>query len=176
MAINLVQQTLINFELYLNGEHEGFAASSIDLPEVAFLTNEVKGAGILGTVEVPVLGHTENLQSTIHSHVLPTAAVKIFNQKQTVRIAAYGAAQVYDSATGEVSAEPIRVEMRCWPQSLNLGKFEPGEQMETEVVVTLDTLKITCRDETLLELDKFNYSYGISGANVIDDLQAALGR
>ena len=174
--VNLVPQTLINFEIYLNGEREPSGVSSIDLPELAFMTTEISGAGLLGKYEVPLLGSTENLQSTLHCRTLRGDAVRLLRQKNAVRLAAYGAAQVYDAATGEVQVEPVRVDMRCLPQALNMGKFEPGEQTETEVVVTLDYLKITCRDEVAVEIDKFNYVYSVGGVDMLDDLRAALGR
>ena len=173
--INVVPQHLINCELYIDGEREPSGVASIDLPEINFLSTEVKGAGILGTYDSSVLGHVEALESTIHCRTLRKDSAALMQQKKAFMLSAYGATQVYDSATGELGVEPVRCDMRCLPKSFKPGKFEPGEQTETEVVVTVDYIKITVDGSVALELVVFNYIYNVNGVDMLSDVRAALG-
>ena len=173
---NVVPEHLVNFEIYIDGDAEPSGVASIDLPEINFLATEVKGAGILGAYDSPVLGHVEALESTLHCRTLRKDAATLMQQKKSFMLSAYGASQIYDSATGELGVEPVRCDMRCLPKSFKPGKFEPGEQTETEVVVAVDYIKITVDGKVALELDVFNYIYNVDGADMLADLRAALGR
>ena len=175
MSVNEVSLHHINFEVYINGSRSIGAYASVDLPEIEYVTTEVSGAGIMGKYESPVFGQTENLQATLHCRVLTKEAAALMQQKRSVMLSCYGVNQGYDAATGELKLIPVRVVMRGLPQALHVGKFEPAEQMETEVIMTLDYIKLDIDGSTQYEVDKFNYIYNVDGVDLLGDFKVELG-
>ena len=173
--INAVDLTNINFEIYTDGSHEPGGVATIDLPEINFMSSEVTGAGILGQYDASVMGHTENMETTLHFRTIRQDLSLLLSQGQAVMLSAYGASQMYDAGTGGVGVNPVRVVMRGIPKSLKAGKFEPGESSETEVTLTLDYVKITANSKDVLEIDKFNYIFNVNGIDIISDVRSALG-
>ena len=171
--INAAMSQTINYEVYVEGDRL-LGTASVDLPEINFLTNEIKGAGIGGSLDMPTLGHTENLEVTLHWRSIFESPTRLLRQGSTM-LSLRGAMQKYDAATGELKVLPVRIDVRALPTGLTLGKLEPAEQTDTESKFACDYLKITIDGAKYLELDKFNYIFEVSGDDYLSAVRGALG-
>lgn len=169
-----VQLALIQYEVYDSGERMAGTAS-IDLPEIEFAQTDVKGAGIAGEVSWSVRGNFSNFTSTIHWRTLTESGAKFLNQKRGWMMSFRGAQEAYDAGTGERKVVPVRIDLRCHTNKLTLGKFEPGETVDTELEVMLDYIKISIGGTVVTEIDKFNSRFVVNGEDVLSDVNAALG-
>lgn len=166
---------LIQFEAYDEGDRM-IGLTTIDLPEIELEQTDVKAAGVAGTVSWPVKGNFSNFASTFHWLTLTEAGAKFLNQKQGWMMSLRGAQEGYDAGTGERKVIPVRLDIRCHTTKLSLGKFEVGEQTETELEVMLDFVKLTIGGNEAFAVDKFNYQFSVNGEDIFNDVRAALGR
>lgn len=173
MAINDVMAQTINYEVYVDGDRY-LGTASVDNPELNYLTTEISGAGIGGKIEIPTLGHTENMEITLHWRSIFENPLKL--QKQAAfMMSCRGAMQKYDAATGELKVLPVRIDARCLPTSLNLGKLEPAETTDTESKFVIDYISIKLDGSKIYEHDKFNYVHEVDGQDYMAAVRAALG-
>lgn len=171
MQLNLA---LIQFEAFDSGERM-LGLTTIDLPEIELEQTDVKGAGILGTVSFPVKGNFSNFATTFHWLTLTEVGAKFLNQNKGYVLSLRGAQEAYDTATGERKVIPVRVDVRAHTTKLSLGKFEVGEQTETELELMLDFIKVSIDGKEVILADKFNYQAAVNGEDVLEDVRAALG-
>lgn len=173
MAVNDVIQQTINYEVYTDGDRY-LGTASVDLPEVTYMTNEIKGAGIAGQIDMPTLSHIENLEMTLHWRNIFEFPAHLMNQNSFM-LSLRGAVQNYDAATGVQNVLPVRIDVRCLSLTTTFGKFEPGEQSDTETKFNIDYIKITIDDVKRFEHDKFNFVHEVEGTDYLRDVRYALG-
>ena len=167
---------LVQFEAYDAEANRFLGLTTITLPEIEFETTDIKGSGILGTVSWPVRGNLNNLTMTYQWLTITAEGAKILNQSRGYNMSLRGLQDGYDAGTGERKNIPVRIDVRSHATKLSLGKFEVGEQTETELEVMLDYIKVTIGGAEVLLIDKFNYVYSINGEDISEDIKAALGR
>ncbi len=177
MNVNLVRGSLINYEVYdeTEGSERLLGTASIDLPELEPLSTDLKGAGILGEVSQSIIGHYSAMTVTIHWRTIHTDLTEFaapFGHKLTFR----GAIQNYDSGQNIVKVAPVKITVTGMPNKTSLGKFEPGEQTDSETELGITYLKIEVDGSELVELDQFNYICRINGTDYLADTRDAVGR
>lgn len=165
-----VRAGTINFEVYEDGVRY-LGESSVDLPEIALKTIEVSGAGVLGTIEMPILGQAENMEVTIHWRTVTKRVTGLFGTAAhdlTFR----SAQNLYNAANGNIRAEPVKHLMRVVPVKLALGKLEQATETETESTFNLVYLKTWIDGELLCEIDRFNSVWRMrnAGGKMVDYL------
>ena len=177
MNYNVVRESLINYEVYDNtdGTADLMGTSSIDLPDVEYMTQDIKGAGILGELSVPILGHTSDLTCTLHWRTIHNDLTKLSAPRAHI-LDLRGAIQNYDAGTGLLAVSPVVIVFRGLPHKRTLGKFEPGELTDSENEFGIDYLKITVDDEEVIEFDKLNYIFRVNGTDYMSDVKTAVGR
>lgn len=173
MAINNVIEQTINYEVYAEGNRY-LGTASVDLPEFNYLSNEIKGAGVAGQIDVPTLGHIENLEITLHWRSIFERPLYLLDQ-DAVMLSLRGAMQQYDAATGTHKVVPLRIDVRALSSGATLGKLEPSEQTDTESKFNLDYIKISVNGSAIVEHDKFNYVHVVNGRDIMKDVRSALG-
>lgn len=169
---NVIQQTT-NYEVYVEGNRH-LGSASVDLPEFNYMTNEQKGSGIAGTIEVPTRGHVEDLEVTIHWRNIFERPVDLTAQ-DAVLISFRSAVQVYDAAKGITKISAVRVDVRALSAGITLGKLEPSEQSDTESKFKIDYISVMVDGVEILEHDKFNFVHKVNGVDMLADVRAALG-
>lgn len=64
MSNNVVPEKLINFRAYNDG-NDLLGVTDVQLPSLDAMTETVKGAGIAGEVDSPVLGHFGSMETVL---------------------------------------------------------------------------------------------------------------
>lgn len=116
---NAVPERLINYRVY-NDASDLLGIASVDLPEIAAMTDTVSGAGIAGEVDSPVLGHFQSMSVTLNWRTIEPAAVALAEQR-THALELRGSQQQYDSANGILGTVPVKVTLRVMPKTMALG-------------------------------------------------------
>lgn len=172
--INGINLATIQFECFNDGNRL-LGLTSIDLPEISFRTVDVSGAGIGGTISWPIKGNFENVELTLHFSNLTVEGVKFLNQNNGFNLTLRQATDAYDAANGERGVTAIKMAIRGHTSKLAPGKVEPASQMETELTLVLDYLKIEINGKEVTEIDLFNYKFSTDGQDILSDVTAALG-
>ncbi len=175
--VNVVPSVLQNYEIYdeTDGSERLLGTSDVELPELEFLSADLKGAGIAGEVSVPVVGHTNNLTVTFNWRTIQKNFTKLSAPGSHI-VTCRGALQNYDAATGLMQVSAVKVTMRSLPSKASIGKLEPGEVTESGNELSINYLKMTVDGEELLEIDKLNYVYRVNGVDYLADTRDALGQ
>ena len=176
-SYNVIRANLINYEVYdeTEGSERLLGTASVDLPELEFLSADLKGAGIAGEVGFPIIGHTNNLTCTLHWMSMHNDFTKLSAPGSHI-VTLRGALQQYDAGTGKIEVSAVKITFRSLPSKATLGKFEPGEQTESENEFSINYLKITVDGEELIEIDKLNYVYRVNGEDYLADTREAVGQ
>lgn len=170
---NAIPEKLINYRVYLEGA-DLLGTADVTLPNLEAMTETVKGAGVAGEVESPVLGHFKSMTLGIKWRTVHKEAVKLAVQKPH-QLDVRGAIQVMDHGAGQYTTVPVKLVVKGVPKKLGLGKMDPGKMMDTETELELSYLKLTVDGEEQVELDKYNFIYKVQGEDQLSKVRAALG-
>lgn len=171
--MNPIPEKLINYRVYLEGR-DLLGVADAQLPDLEPLTETVKGAGIAGEVESPVIGHFGSMTLTLNWRTIEKN-VMVLSQPKSHALDLRGSQQVYDAGAGEYKTVPVRVVVRAMPKKTGMGKFEPGATTDTSNEFEVTYIKIFVSGRRELEIDKYNYICYISGKDFLAAVRSDLG-
>ncbi len=171
--MNPVPEKLISFRVYLDGT-DLLGVADVQLPDLEMLTDTIKGAGIAGEVESPVLGHFGSMGLTLNWRTIEKN-VAVLAQPKAHSLDLRGSQQVYDAAAGQYKSVPIRVVVRAMPKKAGLGKFDVGTSTDTNNEFEVTYIKVYVNGKREIEIDKFNYICYISGTDFLATVRSDLG-
>lgn len=168
-----VPEKMINFRVYHDGK-DFIGTSDVTLPKLEPLTQTVKGAGVAGELETPVLGHYKSMEVELDWRTLSKNQISLIKQKG-ITLDLRGAVQTYDRGTGEYVPSAVKIVVRGVPKGFDIGKMAMGETMDTKTTLECDYIKMTIDGEEQIELDKYNYICKIGGVDYLEGVREALG-
>lgn len=139
-------------------------AASVTFPELALLTETIKGIGINGEVDLPTYGQLGALEVEVAFSNLTRNSVRTFRQ-QTQHLEHRWAAQTLDPASGENKVIGKKAIMKLIPKSINLGAIEANKAEETPAKFECIYLKYVEGNNVLLEIDKLNDRFIVDGTD-----------
>lgn len=168
-----VAETLVAYRGYdENGELAGIA--DVELPELEYLTRELKGAGIAGELDLPIFGHFTSMTVTINWRTMIKDSIKLM-KPGIRRLEFRSASQNQDVRTGTYEVGAEKVVLGVLVKKGNLGKREVGEGTESSNEFEVTYIKVVQDGETILEVDKLNYICLIDGEDYMQKVRIALG-
>ncbi len=170
---NVIPEKLVGFKVYLDSE-DLLGVANITLPSIEAVTSTVKGAGIAGEYESPTIGHYKSMKLSIKWLTMTTGANVLAKQK-VHELELHGAVQVHDATTGMITTSAVKIRVNGSPVKFELGKFEMGSTMDTQVELELTYLKVTLDNRELCEIDKLNFISKVMGEDMLAPIRLALG-
>ncbi|WP_422447802.1 phage major tail tube protein [Thermoanaerobacterium sp. DL9XJH110] len=147
---------------------------SCQLPSIEIQTGEIKGAGIMGSIDMPVPGQIGSMTFTINMRSINKNAsnlAKPGTQNLELRF-------VRDTLTanGQIVPEGAKIFITGINKKYDPGKVEsPATTMDGSIdFEVLRYRQVINGVETLL-IDKRNYIYKINGVDYMKNIRAALG-
>lgn len=171
--MNQVPEKLINFRVYEDGV-DLLGTADVELPALEAMTETVKGAGIAGEVESPVLGHFGSMTCTINWRTVTKPTLRLAQQR-VHNLDFRGATQVLDAGSGQYRVQPLRVSVRCLPKTTELGKLDVGTTADASNELEVIYLSVSLDGKKILEIDKYNYICMIDGVDYLKKVREALG-
>lgn len=168
-----VPEKLINFRAYEDGD-DLLGVADITLPNLQAMTETIKGAGLAGEIDSPVLGHYSSQEVQLTWRNLYKPNLKLAAPKG-ITLDLRGANQVKDSESGNFVVQPVKVVVRGVPKSTDFGKFDVGTTSGTTTTLEVDYIKVTVDNNDILELDKYNYICKVDGTDYLSEVREALG-
>lgn len=174
MATNSIPIGSIGFEVY-SADERLLGVASVTLPELSLQTIEVAGSGLSGTIDWPAYSQFENLELTLQFRTVFDKLTELLSPNAHM-LTLRTALEKYDAASGERNVHGLKIVCRGLTKNLNLGNLETGESADAELVMHLDYIKLEDSvDGVLLEIDKFNHKFEISGYDWFEVINDALG-
>ncbi|MEC1744119.1 phage major tail tube protein [Schinkia azotoformans] len=171
--MNQVPEKLIAFRVYQDG-NDLLGVADVEMPSIEAMTETVKGAGIAGEFESPVIGHYGSMTTKLNWRTLSKPVIHL-TQPKAHNLEFRGASQVFDAGSGEYKFPPLKVTMRCTPKKTELGKLDVGAKSDSSNEFEVSYIKVFIDGKAVLEIDKFNYICVIDGVDYLKGVREALG-
>lgn len=170
---NVIPDKLINYNVYQDEVRLIGIAAEVTLPNFEAMTETLSGAGILGEVETPTLGHFGSQTMEIPFRTVLDHTFRFMeNQEQTITLRA--AQQSYNTAAGKIDHNGLKVVIKGMSKGSNLGTAAPNAQTQTTATLEVAYIKVELDGNVLLEFDKFNFIYTVNGVDVIGGIRNLL--
>lgn len=163
----------LQFNVYKDG-YRMLGLASVDLPSLSAMTAELKGAGIAGTVDLPLKGMFQAMSMTLNFNTVTSDTPSILTPLSH-HIELWSAVQDPNSDTGALTACQHKIITRSTPKNLTLGKIAPAEAQGRALEYELTYFKEIYKGKDLIEIDKLNNVYRVGGEDVNSDILEAIG-
>lgn len=171
-AITNVPEVINNFNAYNNGNVLVGVSGAVTLPSLDAITEEVSGAGILGTYETSVVGMYGSMTQEVPFRVLDMDVFSLMNPSELVDLTFRASAQSTVKSTGAIDYKGMRVVERGRFKSFTPGKLELGKQMDAVLTLELLYILIEVDGKTMLEYDKLNSVFVVDGKDLLEKVRA----
>lgn len=169
MALAGIPEVINDFNLYLSGSKLLGHTGEVELPDLEALTETVSGAGILGEIDVNVIGRFGSIVQEIPFRAINADYVKLVNPNSAIDLTLRGAIQQLDPTTGAAKPVGVRVVERGICKNISLGTVKQGGPMDSSVSLELTYILIEFDGKAVLELNKLG---GVFSVNGVDQLAA----
>lgn len=147
--------------------------TSVKLPDLEYLTETVKGAGIMGEIDMPSPGQLGSMVTEIAIKNTNKSTVKLFAPK-TQDIEVRWVKDALDPKSGALVSVPMKAIIRGIPKNTSLGTVETNATNDGNLALETTYIKLLENGETLYEIDKLNSVLIIAGHDYMKDIREAL--
>jgi P2 family phage contractile tail tube protein len=168
-----IPERLVNFNVY-NGAAQLLGMATVELPSFEAMTETIAGAGIAGEYSSPVLGHFSSQMVKLAFRTITSQVFALLAPSRHV-LDIRGSVQIQDPMRGTLTTEAWRIECTGQTKSSNLGRFEPGKVMGAELDLECAVIRVAREGVPLIEIDKFNMIYKISGVDYLAKVRRDVG-
>ena len=168
-----IPDKLVQFYVF-DGNDIMVGVADLTLPDLNYMSESVKGAGIGGEIDLPIIGCLQSMTTSItwRSLVEETA---MFLEPKGHTFSARGSVQEFDSDNHDYKQIPIKVTERVLPKSFKMGKMEPGTSVGSTSEFEVLYLKLEIDGKTMYEIDKANSKFYINGVDYLAAVRRAAG-
>ena len=164
---------LIDFAVFKDGVRK-LGTADLTLPDIEYMTDTMKGAGIAGEVDMLTLGQTSSMTTTINWRTITSNLTELAAPKAH-DLEFRGAQQEYEPGTGKLVVVPVKVNIRGLPKKASTGKFEKASATDSSNELEVVYYKLTVNGQVITEIDKFNYIFKVEGTDYLAEVRMALG-
>ncbi len=163
---------VINYKIYLDGK-TFLGVGNITLPTFSAISDTVKGAGLLGEFETPVIGQFSSTTITIEWTGVSEHYFQ-FIEPRGYHIDLFSANQIYNTSNSQLEVVPLQYSFVGIPKNVELGKLEVASAMGSNTEFEVVRFLARDGDLTVLELDKPNFKFVVNGKDILTDVRNAL--
>lgn len=169
-----VDEFVVSYAMYENGT-EYMGTTEVTLPDLEFMTEELSGAGIAGTVEEVITGNMSAMTTTFNFRTVGKWTTKLL-EPRVHNIDLRVAQQNMETKDGTTSVSSVKHIMKIKPKKTTLGKVSAastadasGEYSVLYYALYVDGVKIT-------EVDPLNFICIVNGKDYLQEVRKALGK
>lgn len=172
---NPIPNTLRNFSVYSGtSSNKELGMAHVTMPTFENISEALKGSGISGEPDVPILGHVRNMTATFNFFTLTTDAIASLQQANSV-LNCRATLQSYDPSSGAFGVIPERVLMNVFPRHLSLGRWEVASKGDMVTVeYNVHSCSVYYNGNQVIQIDPFNFVYVVNGFDYLAQDRALL--
>lgn len=167
-------EAYIDFEVYEDAVNL-VGVAKVALPDVAYLTQTITGAGIAGNVEAILSGMVEAMTTTFNFRSVTDAATKLMRPEKhqlDLRVAE----QYWDTVNVKKEIQADKYVMVALPKSTKPGTIAPASTADTSGEYSVYRYEAYKDGKTLWKIDPFNYICEVDGVDYMAPIRKALGK
>lgn len=146
---------------------------SCQLPSIEVQTGEIKGAGILGTIDKPVTGQFGSMTFTINMRSINKNAAEL--AKPGVQNIELRFVRDVTNANGQTIPEGAKIFIAGEMKKYDPGKVESPTTMDGSIDFEVTRYRQVINGVETLLIDKQKYVYKINGVDYMQQIRRALG-
>lgn len=159
--------------VYVNNSSKHGQASEITCPDVAFIMNEYKSLGMVGTSKQ--FNGIEAMEATIKwTYPDEDAQIALANPLKAVDLMVRSSKAVHDNE-GLVEEQPVVIYLRGFPTKHQGGAFKAREDVEVESTLAVNYYKLEVDGAEIIEVDAVNNIFKVDGEDLLAERKANLG-
>lgn len=164
----------VNFAVF-EGSNEFLGMAEVTLPEIATLTEEIKGAGIAGSFSGAYTGHLEPMNLTLNFRSVTKSSIKLM-EPVAHQIEMRSAQQKWNSNSGRSEQEAVKHVAVVTPTKYAPGKLAVASPTDSSGEFSVSYYALFIDGEKLIEIDILNFIHFINGTDYLEDVRKALGK
>ncbi len=149
-------------------------AADLQLPSIEKMTDTIKGAGILGEIDMPTFGQLGSMAFTVNTRA-DSGKYAMLSRPGTIEFEVVWVTDVFDSATGKVGQQVNKAFLTGLSKKYDQGKVDVGAAGEGTSEFEILTYRRIIDGKEVLLIDKLNYKYVVNGKDYMEGIRAALG-
>lgn len=173
MPTNPIPTGVITYRAYRNGTNISSGMVDVKLPDLAFVTQEVSGPGVLGTVDA-VLPLLQAMTATLKWRTVDEQQAQLMDTLQQQGLIFRVAQELYDGGAGGAVVKPLQVNMKAAVKRLSLGTLAQAAATDSEIELAVNYLKVSLDGVTIFEADPYAEKLVINGRDALASVRAAL--
>lgn len=162
------------FELYEDGNNY-MGLTQATLPNIAFIVQQISGAGMNGNIDVPIAGMLEAMELSLNFRS-PTDAAKSLAAPKSHHLDLRVAAQYWDNVGAEYGIEADKYVMVTRPKAMNPGNVQPATPADTANTFSVVYYAGYKDGQKIWEVDPTNYICVVDGVDYFAPIRKALGK
>ena len=170
----LHHESLIDFKVY-EDKNEYLGVAQVGLPDIAYITQTITGAGIAGNVEAVLIGMMDVMTTTMQFRSCTDAAAKLAKpiaHQIDLRVAE----QYWDSVGGQRVVQADKYVMKIIPKKTAAGNVTPASPADANGEYSTYYYAAYKDGKQLWEIDPHNYICVIDGVDYMAPVRKALGK
>ena len=165
--------SVVNYKVYKDGR-DFIGITQHDAPAISAVVAEMKGAGLGGSVELPVQGLVQSMSMTLNFRDI-TPQTKLILTPEAHHIELWAAIQDTDPKTGQFVVQQHKLIYRAIPKTNTVGKFVPGETQDRAIEFSVLYYREIYDGQDIIEIDPLNNVYRVAGKDANSDVRKAIG-
>lgn len=148
--------------------------ADVDLPEIAYMSETIKGPGMAGEIDNPVVGNFQSMTTTINWRSLIDSNA-VFIAPKSYLLDFRGSIEYFDEILGEYREKATKYIIKGIPKKLAPGKLDTATNMGTSTEFEVIYLKLVVDKREIIEIDKPNYKCVIDGIDYFEETRKNIG-
>lgn len=163
-----------NFKVYNAASAQFVGLADIVLPKLTFEKNDLKGAGLGGSLNLPVEGNVQPMTTDLTFHTQTLQSLALFNGS-TAQLRCLSSIQVFDTSMGQFDELPEEVLMTVCSDESDLGKRDASTKAMTTLRFSVIYLALFYNAQKYWEIDIFSNICIINGQDLNSGTRANIG-
>jgi phage tail tube protein FII len=167
-------QRVSNYSVFLE-EYDLLGLADCTLPNVTPLSEEIKGAGVMGTILAPTHCHFGPMSIVLNWHVPDENTMRLAVQ-DSVNLDIWCCHQGRDSGTNKADYKGWRFFIGGIPTGINFGTMEVGAAGAASTELEVVSFRGLYEDREEFHIDKDNFICKIKGVDFAAKIRQKMGR
>ena len=147
--------------------------NSYKRPDIESLTDTIKGAGMMGEIDLPAIGQIGAMEAEL-SFNKTNAEFIALSAPTAHKIEVRWVTDVLDSSNASIAVEANKEILTVIPKKMSLGDIESNETNEATITMEVLAYEYYIAGKSVIKIDKLNNVFVVNGKDYYANIKKAL--